>query len=86
MGLILGTGVGGGVVIDGHVIEGLHRMAGEWGHNPLQGEERLCGCGKRGCNETVLSGPALERFYFEQTGNKLLLPDVSKFNDKSELD
>jgi len=76
IGLILGTGVGGGVVVDGHAIEGLHRIAGEWGHNPLKGEERLCGCGKRGCNETVLSGPALEHFYFEQTGKKLLLPDI----------
>lgn len=73
MGLILGTGVGGGLVINGCSIEGLNHIAGEWGHNRLRGEDRLCGCGKRGCNETVFSGPALEQFYFEQTGKKLLL-------------
>ncbi|MCX6958550.1 MAG: ROK family protein [Verrucomicrobiae bacterium] len=76
MGLILGTGVGGGVVVNGQLIEGLHGIAGEWGHNTLRGEETSCYCGKKGCNETVFSGPALEHFYFEQTGNKLLLPDI----------
>ena len=63
IGLILGTGVGGGVVINGQLLEGLHGIAGEWGHNTLCGEETLCYCGKKGCNETVFSGPALERFY-----------------------
>jgi predicted NBD/HSP70 family sugar kinase len=77
MGLIIGTGVGGGLVVDGRVIEGLHGIAGEWGHNPLSGEEQTCGCGKKGCNETVFSGPALECFYFQQTGNKLLLSDIA---------
>lgn len=76
MGLILGTGVGGGVVVKGSLIKGLHQIAGEWGHNHLCGEERLCGCGKQGCNETAFSGPALERFYFEQTGEKILLPAI----------
>jgi len=78
MGLILGTGVGGGLVIDGRAIEGLNHISGEWGHNPLRGEQRFCGCGKRGCNETIFSGPALERFYFEQTEKKLLLPEIVK--------
>ena len=77
MGLILGTGVGGGVVVNGQLIEGLHGIAGEWGHNTLRGEEAACYCGKKGCNEAVFSGPALEHFYFEQTGNKLLLPDIA---------
>lgn len=76
MGVILGTGVGGGMVVNGQLIEGLHGIAGEWGHNTLRGEEALCYCGKKGCNEAVFSGPALEHFYFEQTGNKLLLPDI----------
>lgn len=53
MGLILGTGVGGGVVINGQLIEGLHGIAGEWGHNTLRGEDALCYCGKKGCNEQV---------------------------------
>ena len=76
MGLIIGTGIGGGLVVDGRIIEGLHGIAGEWGHNTLRGEEAPCYCGKKGCNERVFSGPALEQFYFEQTGTKILLHDV----------
>ena len=66
-GVILGTGVGGGVVIDGRPLTGANAIAGEWGHNPLpwpRDEERpgpSCYCGKRGCIETFLSGPGLER-------------------------
>jgi fructokinase len=62
-GVILGTGVGGGIVINGRILEGAHRIAGEWGHNPLPApldDERpgpLCYCGRRGCIETFLSGP-----------------------------
>lgn len=66
-GVILGTGVGGGLVIDGRVIDGPNGITGEWGHNPLpigdgQGRDapRPCYCGRQGCVETVLSGPALE--------------------------
>jgi fructokinase len=65
-GVIAGTGVGGGVAVTGKVLEGSHRLAGEWGHNPLPGmtaeewaEAPLCYCGKRGCIETWCSGPAL---------------------------
>ena len=76
MGLIIGTGVGGGLVIDGHLVEGVHGIAGEWGHNTLPNEEALCYCGKRGCNETVFSGPALEHFYQERTGKSLSLPVI----------
>jgi len=66
-GVILGTGVGGGLVVDGRVLVGRNAIAGEWGHNPLpwpRDEERpgpLCYCGKRGCLETFLSGPGLAR-------------------------
>ena len=66
-GVILGTGVGGGIVVDGHVLEGPNAIAGEWGHNPLPrpGAEDLplrpCYCGRAGCIETYLCGPALER-------------------------
>jgi len=76
MGLILGTGVGGGIVIDGRVLEGLHGIAGEWGHNPLSGETTPCYCGQSGCVETVLAGPSLERFYREQTGETVPLPEI----------
>ena len=65
-GVILGTGVGGGIVVDGRLLEGANRIAGEWGHNPLPGpfhEGELpgsrCWCGRRGCVEAWLSGPAL---------------------------
>jgi fructokinase len=62
-GVILGTGVGGGIVVDGKIIPGANAIAGEWGHNPLPGEHhRLpCYCGRKGCIETYLSGPALAR-------------------------
>ncbi|HVO13772.1 MAG TPA: ROK family protein [Alphaproteobacteria bacterium] len=66
-GVILGTGVGGGIAIDGRVLTGRNAIAGEWGHNPLPwpaDDERpgpACYCGKRGCLETFLSGPGLAR-------------------------
>lgn len=66
-GVILGTGVGGGLVVDGRVLTGANGIAGEWGHNPLpwpQPDEtpgRECYCGRRGCIETWLSGPAYAR-------------------------
>jgi fructokinase len=78
MGLILGTGVGGGVVVNEVLIEGLHGIAGEWGHNPLRGETTPCYCGKTGCNETVFAGPSLERFYREQTGEAIRLPEIAQ--------
>ena len=64
-GVILGTGVGGGVVVDGHLLHGANAIAGEWGHNPLpdrlddERPGRLCYCGRLGCIETFLSGPGL---------------------------
>ncbi len=66
-GVILGTGVGGGIVIDGHLIQGKHHVAGEWGHNPLPWSEPSehpgpqCWCGRKGCIEAFLCGPALAR-------------------------
>jgi fructokinase len=68
-GVIIGTGTGGGIVIDGAVVEGVNGIAGEWGHNPLpwpRGGELpgpACYCGRAGCIETYLSGPALAREY-----------------------
>jgi len=66
-GVILGTGVGGGIVVNSRPLAGLNRIAGEWGHNPLpwpSDDERpgaQCYCGKHGCVETWLSGPGFER-------------------------
>jgi fructokinase len=76
-GVILGTGVGGGIVVGGRVLVGANAIAGEWGHNPLPwrlDEERPgppCYCGKTGCIETFLSGPALARHYRERTGREM---------------
>ncbi len=66
-GVILGTGVGGGIAVEGRALVGANAIAGEWGHNPMpqpQPEDLplpQCYCGRRGCIETYLSGPALER-------------------------
>ncbi len=76
-GVILGTGAGGGVVVNGRVLPGLHGIAGEWGHNPLRGEAHPCYCGRSGCIEGVLAGPSLERFYREQGGEAVRLPEIS---------
>jgi predicted NBD/HSP70 family sugar kinase len=78
VGLILGTGCGGGVVVDGRVLGGLHGIAGEWGHNPLRGERTPCYCGRKGCIETVIAGPALERFYRERTGANVRMPEIAR--------
>jgi fructokinase len=74
-GVILGTGVGGGLVVRGEAIEGANAIAGEWGHNPLpsieeedESETPACWCGRRGCIETYLSGPALAREFSRKTG------------------
>lgn len=76
-GIILGTGVGGGIVIDGRIIRGAHGIAGEWGHNPIPGEQASCYCGRRGCVETVISGPALERHYAALSGHSLGLREIA---------
>ena len=73
-GVILGTGVGGGIVVDGRCLSGANLIAGEWGHNPLPwpvAEEQpgpSCYCGKRGCVEAWLSGPGFERDHAAHTG------------------
>jgi fructokinase len=81
-GVILGTGVGGGVVLHGRVWNGRNAIGGEWGHNPLPwpaDDERpgpACYCGRQGCIETFLSGPGLERDYAAQSGKQLHGPQI----------
>jgi len=75
-GVIMGTGVGGGVVVDGRVINGLHGIGGEWGHNFLDASGGICYCGKTGCVEKILSGPALENYYYAISGSKKKLGDI----------
>jgi fructokinase len=82
-GVILGTGVGGGVVIDGRIVVGANAIAGEWGHNPLpapQADELpgpLCYCGRRGCIETFLSGPGIAADHFRHCGRALAGPEIA---------
>lgn len=75
-GVIMGTGVGGGVVVRGKVINGLQGIGGEWGHNFLDQSGGKCYCGKTGCVEQVLSGPSLEAYYFQQRGVKRNLKEI----------
>ena len=81
-GVILGTGVGGGLVVHGQVVTGVNAIAGEWGHNPLpwpDDDERpgpSCYCGKHGCIETFLSGPGLAADYRRRSGASLRGEDV----------
>lgn len=76
-GVILGTGTGAGIVINGQLLPDANRISGEWGHNPLpwpQAEEMPgddCYCGKQGCIETFLSGPGLQREYQRLTGERI---------------
>jgi fructokinase len=82
-GVILGTGVGAGIVVDGKVLTGPNAIAGEWGHNPLPWPDitetpgPLCYCGKSSCIETWLSGPALSGQFATQTGRKLTVNDLA---------
>lgn len=81
-GVILGTGVGGGVVVDGKVLIGANAIAGEWGHNPLpsmRDDERpgpQCYCGRWGCIETYLSGPGLAADHRRVNGSDLGAPEI----------
>ena len=68
-GVIMGTGVGGGIVVDGAVLRGRHDIAGEWGHNVLDASGAACYCGRHGCVETWLSGPAVVRDYRTHGGD-----------------
>lgn len=67
-GIIMGTGVGGGVVVDGKVIHGRHGIGGEFGHIKTEENDIMCYCGHTGCNENVMSGPALEKYYASLSG------------------
>jgi fructokinase len=82
-GVIIGTGTGGGVVVDGRVLVGANAVAGEWGHNPLpapRDDERpgpACYCGRSGCIETFLSGPGVSRDYAASGGGDLSAVEVA---------
>lgn len=75
-GVIMGTGVGGGLVVDGRALGGLQGIAGEWGHNFLDESGGPCYCGKSGCVEKILAGPSLERFYASVAGQKKSMKEI----------
>jgi fructokinase len=75
-GVIMGTGVGGGIVVDGKIIGGRHGIGGEWGHMFLDESGFDCYCGRHGCVETIISGTALQQYYFSKTGINKKLSDI----------
>jgi len=89
-GVIVGTGVGGGIVIDKQVLAGRNRIAGEWGHNPLPWATECelpgapCYCGKLGCVETFLSGAGLVRDYHSRTGKQLPAHEIALAADAGD--
>ncbi len=89
-GVILGTGVGGGIVVDGKLLAGRNRVAGEWGHNPLpwqRDDERpgpACYCGKNSCIETFLSGPGLSGDHARHNGIELSAKEIVTAAERDE--
>jgi fructokinase len=81
-GVIIGTGTGAGIVVDGRVLSGPNAIAGEWGHNPLPWPRHdelpgaPCYCGKQGCIETWLSGPGMARHHQQRSGEVLDAPGI----------
>jgi len=92
VGVIVGTGTGGGLVVRGEVLRGLNGIAGEWGHNPLpwpRADELpgpSCYCGLRGCIETFLSGPGMARDFEQATGRRLSPPAIVEAASSGDQD
>jgi len=86
-GVILGTGTGGGIVVNGKLLDGPNRIAGEWGHNPCLhplAEPLACYCGRKQCIETQLSGPSFERRYRQRSGAPLSAKQISVLCEQGE--
>lgn len=89
-GVILGTGVGGGIVVRGHLLSGPNAITGEWGHNPLPWPSiaelpgPLCYCGRNGCIETYLSGTGLSRDFAQATGESSTAVDIATRADAGD--
>ena len=89
-GVILGTGVGGGITINANSLRGINLITGEWGHNPLPwtNEQELnqnkCYCGKKGCIETFLSGPAVAKNYYKKTGKVLKVENILALSEAGD--
>lgn len=84
-GVIIGTGTGGAIWVNGQLLSGFNGIAGEWGHNPLpwmtenEYPGSVCYCGKKGCIETFLSGPGMAEGHFQSTGDRLTAQQISDF-------
>jgi len=90
-GVILGTGTGGGIVVNGRLLNGPNRIAGEWGHNSipssarkLMDSDRICYCGRTNCIETLLSGRGLTQTYLERTGDELDAVELSRLHENGD--
>ena len=77
-GIIMGTGIGGGIVIQERALYGCQGIAGEWGHNLLDASGPECYCGRKGCVETFISGPALQDYYASISGQQRRLPEIAQ--------
>ncbi len=84
-GVIMGTGVGGGIIINGKIHQGRTNIAGEWGHHTLHQNGNNCYCGKQGCVETYISGPSLEKRWKELTGKSQSMPEIVQNFDDSNM-
>lgn len=76
LGIIMGTGMGGGIVLNGELWHGINGNAGEWGHTCLDVNGPTCWCGQKGCMELYLSGTGIQRDYKEMAGKEKSLPDI----------
>ncbi len=89
-GVIIGTGVGAGIVVNGKILTGANGIAGEWGHNPLPWPQlheipgSTCYCGLNGCIETFLSGPGMAQLHYHQTGEMLKPADIVERAENSD--
>lgn len=90
-GVILGTGVGAGIVVNGQALTGPNGIAGEWGHNPLPWPEAQelqatnCYCGKHGCIETFLSGPGMKHLHQRETSESLYPAEIVRRAEQGDI-
>lgn len=88
-GVIIGTGCGGGIVVDGKILNGINAIGGEWGHNPLPWQTSKdhaldCYCGLQGCNETYLSGTGFAKHYQGRTGKTLTAKEIVALSESGD--
>lgn len=85
-GIIMGTGCGGGICMDGHIHSGDHGIAGEWGHFSIDPHGEQCFCGNRGCIDTMLTGPGLVNAYQKRTGTYRSAEEIVDLARDEDLD